>query len=505
MRRKWIAAMLAACLLLSLSACTEVVVEEEVSGTVSQAETAPDVSGGTDVQQPGESEDPASSPAETGGQSPDAGNSNNPNNNNNSNSSSPAPGNDPGTTQTTSGADNTPSKVDLRTAKFPGVTLQRIRWYDMGKEETQMVKDWEAKTGAKISDVYVNFENVRQKLQQSIAAKDPIDIGLIYGGYFTEQVISNMFKPVNEYIKSEYLVDLNNLSEGGFHLDKVNEFKWKNNYYGLCSYWDVDMLVMYYRTDIFDDYGMETPNELAAKGQWNWDTFYQAAKDITDMSDGRMVGYSNGPDGKGGHITTWVSGAGSAIIKNASTNPTVNTSDPLLTQGLEFYQKLAYGPTAVIQQDYTFNNGKAAMCLDGMYQITKMMADSSIPAAVKNNWDFAPVPVSSSNKTGKYPVSWLKSVGIVNGSKNPDAVASYALFKSKYKGDNKYDEYLSDEQKARVEPYYKNIAYANHGYGELNTKFTQMCAQIAAGDNIAQLLASNASVFQSEIDKVLAK
>ena len=400
-------------------------------------------------------------------------------------------------------ASATPSTVNLRTATFKGVTLKRIRWYDMGSEETQMIKDWEKKTGAKIQDVYVNYENIQDKIKQSIAAKDPIDIGFLYGAFFPTDIIANMYKPVDSYIQNQYLLDTNNLSNGGFDLSKMNEYKWKNHYYGFCSYWDVDMLVMYYRKDVFKDYNLTDPNTLAQQGRWNWDTFYQAAEKI--QKGGEINGYSNGPDGKGGHQNIWILGAGSSPIINTSTKPTINFSDSKFVKGMEFYQKITSGATAVVDSEHTFQDGKAAMFIGGLYDATKLMTNSKVPSIVKNNWDIAPVPVSSSNKTGKYPTDWLKAVGIVNGSKNADAVASFALYKSKYKGDNKYDDYFTDAQKSRIVPYFKSIAYANYGYGNMIVKYGQLFAQVASGDNISQVLSANKSVFQTEIDKTIRK
>ena len=55
---------------------------------------------------------------------------------------------------------NPSTGLDLRTAKFPGVTLKRIVWYDLSDEEKQMVKDWEAKTGAKVQDIKVNYQKL---------------------------------------------------------------------------------------------------------------------------------------------------------------------------------------------------------------------------------------------------------------------------------------------------------------------------------------------------------
>lgn len=486
--------LMAVCMLLSATACGGGEDTSSTDNTVSNASAAADTpSDSQDESDPGAVSADAESQNSTSsrnGQS--ANNSQNPVNstvNSGSTNSVTTPTN--------------PSKTDLLTAKFPGVTLKRIIWYDMGTEEKKMVKEWETKTGAKIQDVRVNYENVQDKIKQSIAAKDPIDLGFLYGAFFPTDVIANMYQPIDSYIQSKYMLNTNKLSEGGFDIDKMNAYKWKGHYYGFSSYWDVDMLVLYYRKDVFKDYGLKDPNELAKSGQWNWDAFYEAASTIQKGKE--INGYSNGPDGKGGHQNVWVLGAGSTPVTVSSTKPTVNFGDAKLRSGMEFYQKISSGATAVLSSDMAFQDGKAAMFIGGLYDATKLMEGSKIPDKVKKNWDIAPIPLAKDNKTGKYPTDWLKATGIVNGSKKQDAAASFALYKSKYKGDNKYDDYFTAAQKSRVEPFFKNISYANYGYGTFITKYGQLFQQIADGENITQVLSSNKSVFQSEIDKIIRK
>ncbi len=499
--KKALVILLTACMLLSITACGPS--EENASSAASGSSTMENIESGDADAESGT--DVSGTQQQTSGS--DASNTADGNDGQGGGTTGGNDGQGGGTTGGNDGQGGgtttpTPSTgLDLRTAKFPGVTLKRIVWYDLSDEEKQMVKDWEAKTGAKVQDIKVNYENIQDRIKQSIAAKDPIDLGFLYGAFFPTDVIANMYQPVNAYLKSEYLLDTNKISEGGFDLAKMDAYKWKNNYYGFSSYWDVDMLVLFYRKDVFSDYGLKDPNELAKAGNWNWDTFYEAASTI--QKGGEINGYSNGPDGKGGHQNVWVLSAGSTPVTSSSTKPTVNFGDTKLREGMEFYQKLSYGAGAVLSDDMAFQDGKAAMFIGGLYDVTKLMTSNSVPDRVKKNWDIAPIPLSKNNKSGKYPTDWLKATGIVNGSKNQDAAASFALFKSKYKGDNQYDEYFTSAQISRYEPFFKNITYANYAYGTLITKYGQLFQQIADGGDITQILNANKSVFQSEIDKTI--
>ena len=155
---------------------------------------------------------------------------------------------------TESGAkSNAPTRSEdgLWNKKFEGVTLKRILWYEPSESEMKLVKEFEKKTGAKVVDEVVDYQNYNTKIASSIAANEPYDIGYIYGAFFPTQIIAGMYQPIDkQYLNSEYLLDktsMETISYGGFDLEKMDFYKWNNNYYGFSSYWDVDMMVLYYR------------------------------------------------------------------------------------------------------------------------------------------------------------------------------------------------------------------------------------------------------------------
>ena len=122
---------------------------------------------------------------------------------------------------------------------------------------------------------------------------------------------------------------------------------------------------------------------------------------------------------------------------------------------------------------------------------------------MKKNWDIAPIPLAKSNQGGAYPTDWLKAIGIVNGSKNPEAVAAFALHMTKGKGDNSWESYLTQEQIDRITPYYENINYSNYAYGTLGEEYIQMMAKIVGGDDVSQLISEYKTSFKAQIDKII--
>lgn len=399
------------------------------------------------------------------------------------------------------------TSIDLRNHNFGGVTIKRIVWYTVGKDEKQMLTEFTQKYNVKVTDVVVDYENINDKLAGSMTSGDVIDAGFLYGAFFPTQVIANMYMPVDSYIKRDYLVDSTSSStvaNGGFDMQKMDYFKWKGRYYGLASYWDVDMLVLYYNKRKFAEADIKTPLEHVAAGTWNLDTFYDIALELTD-ADAGMYGWSAGGENAGGGRGTFISAYGTNWVKyDSNGNPQQNLGDANILKALQFVQKMHTGAGQVVgDETATFYSGTAAMCTDGLYMIPKLMTNSKVPDSVKNNWEIAPIPMAKGHENDPYPSDWLKSVGILRGSKNPDAVAAYAYYRSKYKMDNLYDEYMTDAQKERVLPYYKSLNYANHAYGDLGTKINEMYGAIISGSDVAQMISENKSVFQAQIDRVV--
>ena len=398
------------------------------------------------------------------------------------------------------------SEDGLWNKTFEGTTLKRILWYEPSESENKLMEEFEKRAGVDVVDEIVDYQNYNTKIAASIAASEPYDIGYIYGAFFPTQIIAGMYQPIDkQYLNSEYMLNKSSaktIANGGFDLEKMDFYKWNNNYYGFSSYWDVDMMVLYYRTDLFKEAGLKTPNEYVAEGNWNQDTFYDLASQLTNPRTG-VYGYSAGSENTRAYAE-FVSGQGTQIVAYDSNGvPSQNLNDPKVLDGLNFIKKLTTGATAVIGETASFRKGTAAMCIDGLYEAPKIMNDSNVPDAVKNNWDIAPIPLAKGNENGAYPTDWLKAIGIVNGSKNGEAVSAFALHMTQGKGDNSWEKYLSEEQIARVTPYYANINYANYAYGTLGEEYIQMMARIVAGDDVSQLISEYKTSFKAQIDKII--
>lgn len=400
-----------------------------------------------------------------------------------------------GTDNTTRGNGNTaPASGDFNysSANLKGVTLRRLVWYTPGATEKKMVQDFEKKYGCTIQDVYSTLEDAPTKLVAGMTSGDVIDIATIYGAFFPELIIKNLYQPIDKYVVKDQLMNENDPFAGGFDLDKMENYVWGGHYYGFCSYTNVDLPIVLYNKKIFEDYKQKTPDVLMAENNWNWDTFYSTAKAMTVRD--KMAGLSNGS-------MLWFPAAGVQLITFKDGTPVSNLSDPRVLETLQYYKKLFSGNTAVTQDGYSFFKGRSAMYV-GIYSAL-VLSDAN--ASVQKNLGVAPWPCSRSNTTGRNPTSWSKAIGISRGSLHADAVAVYARWVTNYVDAADALAQFSAEQQEQIKGWYKNALVPNATYGKTRDYAYNLQGDCLKNQDPAQVIANYEGLFAAAIKETIAK
>lgn len=398
-------------------------------------------------------------------------------------------------TTTTKGNGKTPASGDFNysSANLKGITLRRLVWYTPGAAEKKMVEEFEKKYNCTIKDVYSTLEDAPTKLVAGMTSGDVIDIATLYGAFFPKLVINNLYQPIDKYVVKDQMMDEKNPFAGGFDLDKMENYVWGGHYYGFCSYTNVDLPIVLYNKKIFADYKQKTPEELVKEGNWNWDTFYSAAKAMT-VKD-KMSGLSNGS-------MLWFPSAGVQLITFKNGTPVSNLSDPRVLETLQYYKKLFSGNTAVTQDGYGFFNGKSAMYI-GIYSALNL---SSANSSVQKNLGVAPWPCSKNNTTGRNPTSWSKAIGISRGSLHADAVAVYARWVTNYVDAADALGQFSKEQQEQIKGWYKNALVPNATYGKtLDYAYGLQGDCVKNNQDPAQVIANYEGLFSAAIKETIAK
>lgn len=77
-----------------------------------------------------------------------------------------------------------------------------------------------------------------------------------------------------------------------FYPNVIEQLTRDGKIYGLPR--DISTMVVYFNEDLFKAAGLKTPKELAAEGNWNWDTMLEAARKLTDPANQQYgLGFGN--------------------------------------------------------------------------------------------------------------------------------------------------------------------------------------------------------------------
>jgi multiple sugar transport system substrate-binding protein len=197
--------------------------------------------------------------------------------------------------------------------------------------------------------------------------------------------------------------------------DVLKTARYEDRYYGLP--WIAQPVVMYYNRALFDAAEMDYPDE-----SWDWDTFQEAAAELTQDLDG------DGQNDQWGFTLTgwpppqmfvWQAG-GEVISDDLSSSP---VDSPEAIAGFDFYAGMIYDdvhapPEAVISEQgfgEMFKAGKIAMFMGGAADDLDRVEGLDVGVVA--------VPAGSA---GRPTFAWNASTVIAGDTENPD-VACEAL------------------------------------------------------------------------------
>ncbi len=165
-----------------------------------------------------------------------------------------------------------------------------------------------------------------------------------------------------------------------------------------------------YNEDLFRAAGLETPAELSAKGEWNWDAFRTSSKKIKDATG--IYGYQT-VDGGGYnerilHNLCPIIRSYGADVWTADGEILINT--PEAVAAVQLFHDMLYKDGSVVppgdQSD--FFSGNAAMTVGQVSRVSKLSSASFA-------WGIAPMPAGPE---GDVPVIGQAAIGAFSKGKN---------------------------------------------------------------------------------------
>ena len=370
--------------------------------------------------------------------------------------------------------------------KNPNISF--MWWNPVDEKLDNVIKGFNEKYNANAKVIETTWGEMGTKLVAGVATGEPVDLAYLYGSFFPTQVIKNLYQPVEPFI------DLKNPM---WDLTKMEAFKWKGKYYGICSKRSCDLYVVFYNKTMLENNGMEMPADLDARGEWNWEKFKKMCIDLTidKDNDGKVDQWAMSTGGKD-FLPLMQSNGNTLIIYDKSGKPVPNFGDTKTIDAFKFMQELRH--KYKVLGDGEFKQGNAAFFVTGPWE-AKSFKDSGI----KDEWDVVCIPLGPEN-IKKTTSATMHSWGIPVGARNPEGGAQFFKYWMEVDPVNVPEkDVFNEEQVNRLEEYYRNVTPELHAGLVSDDSFWGLWGKIAESIPVATVFAEYKPKWQADIDKIL--
>lgn len=225
--------------------------------------------------------------------------------------------------------------------------------------------------------VTADWSNWEEKLMAAYRSGEPID--LINDGVNNNPrfPLNGITQPIDPYVN----MDNPNLKKAV--MDEI--FFFNNAHYVAAS--EVNVAVLYYNKNLFQQEGLEDPADLYAKGEWNWENFVKMAKKLTDSSANRWGFATEYP------YLFYGSNATSILKLDENSKYVLNIDDPALIESLELLQDGTFDSEWSGWEGnplLSFQKGQAAMFADFQWQEASILAGKKFGLT---NFEYGVVPM----------------------------------------------------------------------------------------------------------------
>ena len=225
----------------------------------------------------------------------------------------------------------------------------------------QIADEWSKTSGVSAKIEVVDWDNYWTLLEAGASGGEMPDVFWTHSNTVQLYMDNDVLLKLNDYIANDPAIDLSNYYEGIVNLYTRSD----GNVYALPK--DHDTIALLYNKALFDQYGVAYPT-----ADWTWDDMYEAAKAITEGSNGDVYGMamntSNNQDGWYNLVYDY----GAQIINDAHNGTTIGSAEG--KAGMEMVRKLLTvgAPQSVVAEtgtDSLFMSAKTAMITQGSWMI----------------------------------------------------------------------------------------------------------------------------------------
>lgn len=310
-----------------------------------------------------------------------------------------------GGTAATAAPEPAPAGVTIRWRTRPGDAAEQKVYEELNALVNEQLKD------KGISATYDPAPNQGyfEKLKTELAAGNAPDIFWIGGVELADFVATGQILDLQPLVAADSSFDI-----GVFYPNVIEQLTRDGKLYGLPR--DISTMVVYYNEDMFKAAGLQTPKELAAAGNWNWDTMLEAAKTLTDPAKQQYgMGFGNWWGPGWGYF---VYAAGGSPFTPDRKGCALNS--PEAVQGAAFVQALYNEkllPAGDQDGEALFNAGNVGMYFNGRWFAPGVRTNA------KFAWDVAPMPKGNAEST------WLFWGPYLVNAKTANSQAAWEVLK----------------------------------------------------------------------------
>lgn len=261
-------------------------------------------------------------------------------------------------------------------------------WDSNQQKGIQEIADkWTETSGVKVNVEVVDWDNYWTLLEAGASGGTMPDVFWMHSNTVQMYMENDILLDLTDYIEKDSSIDMSKYYEGVKDLYTRSDGK----IFALPK--DHDTIALLYNKAIFDEYGVDYPTS-----DWTWDDMYEAAKAITEGSNGSVYGMamntSNNQDGWYNLVYSY----GGKIITDDHKGTTIGSDEA--KAGMEMMRKLLTvgAPQSVVAEtgtDSLFQSGKTAMITQGSWMI-----NSFYTAEFHDDYAWALLPYADVNGNG---------------------------------------------------------------------------------------------------------
>ncbi len=284
----------------------------------------------------------------------------------------------------------------------------------------ELLKEFYAEhSDIKVKIDLIPFPDYQQKMSVLAAGKELPDVGWVSEAMVSQFTKNNILSDISEFGKDDNF-DMNDFIPSTLEL-------WKHDGKLLGLPFSTPPMILYYNKTMFEEAGLETPTELALKGEWTWEQFEEAAK---VLSSGEGINRTYGAR----LFREWTNFAtlpshtisyGGSIFSDDMKEFTWNSPEGVKT--FEMLNRMMFEDKSHVPpgENIEYEGGKVGM-YSAMYSYM-----TTARAITDFEWDIAPLP---KGPNGRAPLLGQAGIVAFEGGKHPKEAKELLKFLASKKG-----------------------------------------------------------------------